>query len=151
MHHCIYIQCKCNDEPYNPTVFSVDIKNCNEKVNKRNQCLENYCELNDIHNQSKGFRHFPLAFVKGVVVDEVDMYTAVKNRGFFHDMYRTRMVISVGKVCAVCTTRRSEIFRKNCHRNHSIFSHFSARPRGNKNVATIQSATLLLLPMVLVE
>ena len=33
----------------------------------------------------------------------------------------------------------------------TFFSHFSARPRGNKNAATIPSATLLLLPMVLVE
>ena len=29
------------------------------------------------------------------------MYTAVKNRVFSHDMYRTGMVISVGKVCVV--------------------------------------------------
>ena len=33
----------------------------------------------------------------------------------------------------------------------AFFPHFSARPRGNKNAATIPSATLLLLPMVLVE
>ena len=93
-------------------MFSVDIKNCNEKVNKRNQCLWHYCELNDIPNQSKGFHHFPLAFVKGVVSAEVDLYTAVKTEFFSHDMYRTGTVISVGKVYAVpssrCTTRRSK-------------------------------------------
>ena len=33
-----------------------------------------------------------------------------------------------------------EFFRKNCRCNYSIFSHFSARPRGNKNAATIPSA-----------
>ena len=43
------------------------------------------------------------------------------------------------------------IFRKNCRRDHSILSHFSGRPRGNKNAANITSATLLLLPMLLVE
>ena len=56
--------------------------------------------ISDINNQSKGFQHFPLAFVKGVVGAEVDMYTAVKNRIFSHDVCRTGMVISVGKVCA---------------------------------------------------
>ena len=45
----------------------------------------------------------------------------------------------------------TKFIRKNCRCNHNIFSHFSARPRGNKNAATIPSATLLLLPMVLVE
>ena len=33
----------------------------------------------------------------------------------------------------------------------TFFHIFSGRPRGNKNAATIPGATLLLLPMVLVE
>ena len=32
---------------------------------------------------------------------EVDMYTSVKNRVFWHDMRRAGMVIGIGKVCAV--------------------------------------------------
>ena len=33
------------------------------------------------------------------------MYTAVKNRFLSHDMYRTGMVISIGKVWAMTTQR----------------------------------------------
>ena len=100
------------------------------------------------------------------------MYTAVKNRVFSHDMYRTRMVKSAGKVCAVhqrpCVLvpayhptvevldhdvvwLLTKFFGKIVAATIAFFSHFSARPRGNKNAATILSATLLLLPMVLVE
>ena len=74
-----------------------------EKVSRRNQCLWHYCDLNDI---PKGFHHFPLAFVKGVVGAEVDLYTAVKTGIFSCDMYRTGMVISVGKVYAVHAHQR---------------------------------------------